>query len=467
MTITDHPVAYEELVEACIWKVHPAGISRRLLVALSLVSSVVAADPERGHTDPKRENPNYDGRGNQNAKAGSWALWIPRVALAPLYIINEYALRRPLGALTETAERKHWANSFSEIFSFGSHNDNVFAPTALFDLGVSPSVGAFYIADNLIVDRNAILAHGATWGPSWINATVLDRYTTAGGTSFGVRADFKRQADLLFLGTGPDTTTATRSRYGVQRLDVGPTFTRSLSGESSIAVFSGVRWLAYRPGDCCHDPSLDARIADGTLAVPDGYNTSYRTLYQRAQLVLDTRDERPVTAIGGFLAMHAETSFDVHNDRSWIEYGATAGVAVDLHGRQQTVIAQVAVEYADPLHGGVVPFNELPSLGGEQMPGFVAGWMTGRSALATQVAYSWPVWPMLVAHLRVSAGNAFGDRFDGLAANKLRLSSDFRLSAAGKRDQGFEILVGVGSETIEQGARITSVRLSVGSRRAF
>jgi len=257
------------------------------------------------------------------------------------------------------------------------------------------------------------------------------------------------------------------SRYGLQRFDAGTTFAYALPGESRFGMFAGVRSVAFRPGDCCDDRSLDSRIADGTLMAPDGYNTPYTSLYQRGELALDTRDERPVTALGGYLKMHAETSFDVRNDRSWIAYGATFGIALDIHGRQHALTAQVVVAYADPLHGGIVPFDEQPSLGGGDMPGFVAGWMTGRSALATQLAYSWPVWPMLVAQLRVGAGNAFGDRFDGLAAEKLRLSTDFSISAAGKRDQGFEILVGAGSRTFDQGAGIDAVRLSIGSRRTF
>ena len=99
--------------------------------------------------------------------------------------------------------------------------------------------------------------------------------------------------------------------------------------------------------------------------------------------------------------------------------------------------------------------------------GFVAGWMTGRSTFASQVAYTWPVWVWLDGQLRFSTGNAFGARLDGLAANKLRLSGDIGVTSVGKRDQGFELLFGLGTETLEQGANITSVRLSIGSRTGF
>ena len=62
-----------------------------LLALVGLAAGVAVASP-------KRVKPDYDGRGNPDAKAGSWVLWIPRVMMSPLYLVNEYVLRRPLGA---------------------------------------------------------------------------------------------------------------------------------------------------------------------------------------------------------------------------------------------------------------------------------------------------------------------------------------------------------------------------------
>ena len=121
---------------------------------------------------------------------------------------------------------------------------------------------------------------------------------------------------------------------------------------------------------------------------------------------------RPASATGGYLDMHAESDFDVTNDRSWISYGAIFGVAIDLRSRQRTLKFQVGVDYADPLRGGMVPFNELAQLGSDLMPGFVAGWMTGRSTIAAQVGYSWPVWTWLDGQARLAVGNAFGSHLD-------------------------------------------------------
>jgi hypothetical protein len=382
--------------------------------------------------------------------------------------VNEYLVRRPLGGLVTLAERRHWVNAVSDFFTFGSSDNYVVVPTALFDFGLLPSVGAYFAGNGVWAAANMIRLHAATWGADWINTTALDRFTWNGGsTSLGARADFKREADLLFFGSGPDVTAATRSRYGLQRFDAGASFGQRLFGESALTLSSGVRAIAYRAGDCCGDRSLDARIADGSLAMPTGYGVNYTTFYQRAELALDTRAPRPASATGGYLQIHAETDIDVRNDRSWIAYGAVLGAALDLQSRQRTVKVQLAVDYADPLRGSVVPFNEQASLGGNLMPGFVTGWMTGRSTVAAQVGYSWPVWMWLDGQARFSTGNAFGGHLGGLSGDKLRLSADLGVTSVGKRDQGFEVLFGVGTETLEQGAGITSVRLSFGSRKGF
>lgn len=437
-----------------------------MFIALLLV--IVGA--HRADADPKREVPDYDGRGNEDAKPdafpGSWALWIPRVVLWPVYALNEYAFRRPIGAAVTYAERKHWVNAATDLFTFGEGGSHLILPTVLFDFGLLPSVGVYYAGDNVLIRGNAIRLHVATWGAEWINATALERYTH-GATAVSARVEFKRQADLLFLGAGPDGTPATRARYGLQRFETGATIAQGLSGESSLTLSSGVRAIAYREGTCCGDPSLDARIADGTLMVPSGYGVAYTALYQRAVLVLDTRAPRPAGATGGYLEMHAETNFDVRNDRSWIGYGAVVGLAIDLHSRQRTIKLQIAADYTDPLHGDEVPFNELASLGGNLMPGFVAGWMTGRSTFAAQIGYSWPVWMFLDGQARFSVGNAFGPHLDDLTATKLRLSWDIGLNSVGKRDEGLELLIGLGTETLEHGVDASSVRLSVGSRRGF
>ena len=95
-------------------------------------------------------------------------LWIPRIALSPLYVVNEYVLRRPLGEFVTVAERRHWVNAISDLFTFGPNGKYMIVPTALFDFGLLPSVGLYFAGDNAWTRRQhrppAALRPGAPTG---------------------------------------------------------------------------------------------------------------------------------------------------------------------------------------------------------------------------------------------------------------------------------------------------------------
>ncbi|TMQ27548.1 MAG: hypothetical protein E6J90_02340 [Deltaproteobacteria bacterium] len=106
-------------------------------------------------------------------------------------------------------------------------------------------------------------------------------------------------------------------------------------------------------------------------------------------------------------------------------------------------------------------------LGGEGMPGFLPGWLTGRSAAAAQVGYTWPVWLGVDAQTRLTIGNAFGEHLDGFGLDKLRVSGDVGFTTSTAYDQGLELLFGLGTDTFDRGGGVTSVRVSIGTRRGF
>ena len=421
----------------------------------------------RASADPKRDVPDYDGRGNEDADPDTWVSWIPRTVFSPLYFVNEYMLRRPIGALITVAERDHWADTIVDLFEFGPGNKNLIVPTALFDFGLLPSVGLYYSGDDFLTPGNSLRVHGATWGPAWIEAIAVDRYQVSKRGTFQARAEFKRSEDNLFFGIGPDITSATQSRFGLERIESSVGYRENLGGESSIGLHSGIHRITFVAGNCCGDPSVSDRIADGSLMSPPGFGIGYTSAYEGADLTLDSRARRPDPGTGVYLHAHGDASFDVSQPRSWLDYGAIVGAALDLDHRQRTLKLQLAVDFTDQLRGDLIPFNEYSSLGGDLMPGFIPGWMLGPSTAAAQLGYTWPIWLWLDGQARLSAGNAFGDHLEGFAIDKLRLSGDVGLTTIGHRDQGFEVLFGVGTETFEQGARITSVRVTFGSRSGF
>ena len=64
-----------------------------------------AADDLEQPTIPERPIPNFDGRPDDPTTAGDVLLWIPRIAFAPLWVITEFVLRRPLVWLTNVVIR--------------------------------------------------------------------------------------------------------------------------------------------------------------------------------------------------------------------------------------------------------------------------------------------------------------------------------------------------------------------------
>jgi hypothetical protein len=432
-----------------------------MLAALVVASGGVAG------ADPKREVPDYDGRGNPDADAGSWALWIPRVVLSPLYLVNEYVLRRPLGALVSHAERERWADTVAGIFTFGKGDRNLIVPTALYDFGLLPAVGFYYAGDQIWAPDNQLRIHAATWGSRWINATAVDRYQLDKTDRVQARFEFKRSEDNLFVGLGPDASSATQSRYGLERVESSLGYRRTLPVASRLDVEAGVHRISFVEGECCGDPSLDTEIAHGQLMAPPGYRTPYTAGFARVALTLDSRRARPDPGGGTFLHLEARPSVDLDGARSWLAYGGAAGAAIDLTGHRRTLRASLGASFVDSMTGGAVPFTEYPVLGGDAMAGFINGWMTGPSTAVGELAYTWPAWMWLDAQTRLAVGNAFGERLDGFSPSRLRMSADFGFTTNTAHEQGFELVLGVGTETFEQGAHVTSVRVAIGSRRGF
>jgi hypothetical protein len=445
------------------------GVILTVRSALTACLALLLGAQAIAHADPKRPVPDYDGRGNPDSDGDSWELWIPRVVLSPVYVAHEYLIRRPLGALVTKAEREHWADSVEQIFTFGPNGNHVMYPTALFDFGMLPSVGIYYAGHDEFVEHNTLRVHVATWGRPWISATVADHYAFDRHHTLQARFDFRRSEDNIFFGIGPDVGPRTQSRYGLEKLEGTLTYHLRFPGESRFFADAGIHRIGFVDGTCCNDPSVMERVDAGQLPLPPGYGDSYTTAFGSLDLQLDTRSPKPEPGSGAYLHAYARPDADVHMPRAWMQYGGELGGAVDLTGRQRVLKMQLALGFVDPLQGTAdqIPFTEYAVLGGELMPGFVPGWMTGRSTAAAQIGYTWPVWIGFDGQTRFTLGNAFGEHLAGLGPSNFRWSWDLGLTTNTVRDQGFELLFGLGSETFDQGGKVTSVRFAVGSRQGF
>jgi hypothetical protein len=122
----------------------------------------------------------------------------------------------------------------------------------------------------------------------------------------------------------------------------------------------------------------------------------------------------------------------------------------------------------DPIGGRPVPFTQLAGLGGGRtMPGLRSGRLYDRSAMIATLRYSWPIWLALSGSLQAGLGNVFGPHLAGLRPGRARVSTAIGLETSKNRDSVFQALVGFGTETIESGAELDSVRFLIGVRNQY
>jgi hypothetical protein len=413
----------------------------------------------------ERTLPEYDPRA-KHTTVGDVAIWVPRVVFFPAYLVTEYVVRKPIGWLVATTERKQWHVKVFNFLPTDDHKAGVF-PTALIDFGFKPSVGLYGFADDFIVNKNDVRAHFGTWGPRWINAGITDRVRMGGGATVGVVASYLHRPDQVFYGLGPRSSDRLESRYTQQITDVGLEYTVPIGHWSFFRARSGFRNGRFESEGCC-GTELAARVAAGELTLPPGFD-GYSIGYQSLLVAVDTRNKRPFPETGVRVELAAEDMQQPQaHGNNFVRWGGILGGYLDL-GRARTIALITTVRFVDSISGnGEIPFAEQVVLGGwRQMRGFLAGRLIDRSAAVAELEYRWPVWVWLDGTLQASLGNVFGPHLENFSTKLLRLSTGIGLRSNGSPDHSFEILTGFGTETFEDGLRISSFRLVVGGTRGF
>jgi hypothetical protein len=144
------------------------------LVLLVASSSALAAH--------KREKQDYGGP--PPPTAGPTLMWAPRVVLCPVWLVSEYVVREPTGALVRTAEKHSWPQAVISFFTFGERHNVTLFPSALFDFGLKPSVGFNLTWKYFLADPNTLKLHFGTWGPDWVSVKGSDGYAISEKQSF-------------------------------------------------------------------------------------------------------------------------------------------------------------------------------------------------------------------------------------------------------------------------------------------
>jgi hypothetical protein len=422
-----------------------------------------------GATSPKRAMPDYDGRGEPKATAGDVALWIPRVIFAPLYFVSEFVIRRPLGFLITTAEQKQWPSAIRNFFLFGPEKKAGVVPTAFLDFGFRASVGVYAFWDDLFGPGNHLRLHATTLGPDWLQGAIADKIPLGKDASLDIRVEGVHRPDYIFHGLGPSSLQDQRTRYGIDQFRARPVFEMTWWKGSRLSVEGGFKYTRFRDDACCDDPSLVTAIRDGWQTPPPGFLTGYSNVYERGELTIDSRDERPADQTGYRVELEAEHASNVQRSSSnWVRYGGTVSGILDIKNNR-TVGLSLTTLFVDPISSGAeIPFTEQIVLGGSgPMRGYLYGRLIDRSASVLTLKYKWPIWVFLDGTIQLATGNVFGPQLEDFKTKLLRLSGAMGIESIGSADHTFEFLAGFGTETFDHGAQVNSFRLLFGTNRGF
>ncbi len=445
--------------------------------------------------DTKRKLPDYDGRGDEPTTAGDVLIWVPRVVLSPLYLVSEFVLRRPIGWLVSTAERENIPTLLVDFFTFGPERQAGIIPTALIDFGFQPSIGVYFYWNKFLFEENKLRARAAFGGEDWVLLNLADRVEVLPGHDLGVRGEFLSRPDQLFFGFGPSSESnqglGGGPRFRMRSIEGGFRYDALLWRSSSFHSVVAVRDVNFNAFvGCCGDPTVADAIAAGQYPEPPGLADGYFIMTESVEAAWDTRhpfDQTPQRDTDGSnppgsgvrLAGRVEHAGGLDERRpftgapeqryEWIRYGGAIGGYLDLNQEERVLGLTVYGEFVDPLReGGQIPFTEQITLGGARpMRAFLHGRLVDRSAAVAQLSYSWPIWVWLDGTFHYAVGNVFGEHLSGFETRLLRNSIALGMRSNTTRDHPFEILLGVGTKTFEDGAEIDSLRIQFGATSGF
>ncbi|HET7545981.1 MAG TPA: hypothetical protein VFK05_39200 [Polyangiaceae bacterium] len=441
---------------------------QKRLACYALVIGLLILGTAHAQAGPKRERQDYGGP--PAPTVGPALLWAPRVVLFPAWLVSEYVVRQPIGALTRAAERDAWPERVVAFFTFGDRRQVTLFPSLLFDFGLKPSVGFNFAWKYFLAEPNTLRVHFGFWGPDWVTTRVVDQYDLGDSRAVMVDAQFVRRKDLPFYGIGPESPSSPRLRYQATTSQLSLGYRYDFWRASVLSTRVGMRTLAFGTGTCCGEPSIYDAVQSGSIPAPPGLGDDYIAEFQGLSLALDSRRAAPNNGSGVRLEGHGEAVFAPkyasHEARAWVAYGGAAGVALDAGG-QRVFGLGVLAELVDPLRG-TVPFTDQVSLGGSKpMRGYLQGRLTDRSSLVVRAQYTWPVWFYLNGVVQADVGNVFGTRFEGFQPDLLRLSTAIGVRSSGSPDSGLEILVAGATDPFQSGFRYSSFRFVIGSHHGF
>jgi hypothetical protein len=446
----------------------------------------VEHDPPLPPGDEKRPAPAY--AEPEATDVGDAALWVPRVVLFPLYVVTEYGLSRPAGAIYTWAEREKISERYYEFFTFDEEKKIGLFPTGTIDLGLRPTVGAYFVWEDALAkgDFKLRVTTGGLdlWTVNSLFHLPLDRrsYLRFSG-------DYARRPDSTFYGLGR-AIQEDGAHYLAERVvgRVGYTHQR---GRLALTTSAGIVAARFDPGpDGVADEALSDAIASGRFEAPAALEDGVLALFTGVAARFDARPPRrpplqkledlagpqrtgfmvgvQATQYGGLRTTRA-TENDVARIPHWLRWGGAIAYSLDVTGTQRTLELETAFAAVEPLPtDNPVPFTEQVSLGGSYpLRAFTGGRLIDQSALVTTLSYNWPLLPSLDGTLHYSVGNVFARHLRDFELGRLRSSFGIGMETVSSLDHPFEILFALGTKPFDEGGGIDTSRFVLGTRATF
>lgn len=467
-------------------------------------SDAAAAEGPHGglSLDDERPLPDYDGRPDPGPTPGQKALWVPRVLLAPAYVVNEFVLRRPLEFIAIRAEQSHFGPKVANALTFGTGGRVGVIPTAFFDFGLRPSIGLSFWSNDLPTDNDRLRVHLATGGKDWWLASVTQRFSLtnrgSGNAAFrdthlALRFRFHQRPDHLVNGPRPSGA-ALYHAYGRTDLSGGGGVEVRLGQLDGVRVDVDGARHRYFDGDGSVRRA-DREVTEGIFAAGSAISAAplndYRIVRTNVELQLDTRSEDATEAgdgarlvVGGGLS-HGTYIESTHPgfasrtslvrpdlDDEGFDFARTyarGGLFWDVNDLRRVLSLSTEVEMASALGDSVIPLDELPRLGGgEGLRSHYVGTFRGETTTVTTLQWSYPVWMQVDGFMYAAVGQAFGENFSGFDVGSFASGYGFGLRSSGDRDSAFEMHLALGTTPFDADSfGIDSVRFAVGASRGF
>lgn len=428
-----------------------------LLLALTVPREARADDPP---ADPPRAVPDYRGRPAAPPSVGESLLWIPRVLLFPVYALTEYGVRIPLAYTTTAVERSRIVDRLDRLMH--PLPGLTVRPSFVVDLGMVSSVGLHITWDDAIARDNRIMMYGATGGPGYWRAQIIDAYTFAERSRIGISGEYYERADWRFYGIGPLTFERNEQRFDWGRIDGHFFLDWNALHHLGISLTAGIRHDQFGA------PFLAPYMPNMQFPIPGYYN--HGTVYGEARIFADSRHPGSPTMTGARLegAATAASQTQFSTDQQWVGAELEGSVFIEVKHPGRVLGLRTYAAIVDPLGRSPIPFVDLITLGGfESMQGWYWGRFRGESTALLSATYRYPVWYFLDGMVFAEVGNVFGHHFEGFDVRHLYGSAGIGFRTTGVRDTSFQALLAFGTSRFDEPFEVRSVHLAFGINRGF